>query len=174
MDFVLAVCLCVVVALLAQRLWGGKSGTEKPPSLQWSEERLEAVRKSHREMAARDVRYLGPSRCIADIEFDYLDATGAPSRRRVLVDAIDDGYFEGFCKSRRAMRTFVVGRIRSKVLDLQTGELLTPKNGLQRPSCIPLTRTWLQAEVTKRTRSSMTMIESLQVHKNLVYSSLNR
>lgn len=61
------------------------------------------------------------------IEFDYVDARGKKSRRSVDVSAVDAEYLEGFCHEAQATRTFVIGRVRGKVLDLLTGELLTPK-----------------------------------------------
>jgi len=67
------------------------------------------------------------SNFIADIEFDYRDASGNASHRRVEVHSIDDEYFEGFCHKAMATRTFVIGRVRGKVLDRDTGELLPPK-----------------------------------------------
>ncbi len=64
---------------------------------------------------------------IADIEFDYTDAKGADSRRRVEVEAINSEYFQGHCHKADAERTFVIGRVRGRVLDLASGELLAPK-----------------------------------------------
>lgn len=64
---------------------------------------------------------------IADIEFDYRDASDNASHRRVEVHSIDDEYFEGFCHKAMDIRTFVIGRVRGKVLDRDTGELLPPK-----------------------------------------------
>ncbi|PKO49029.1 MAG: hypothetical protein CVU31_02605 [Betaproteobacteria bacterium HGW-Betaproteobacteria-4] len=67
-------------------------------------------------------------RCpIADIEFDYRNAQGADSHRRVDVEAVDREYFQGHCHKADATRTFVIGRVRGKVLDRETGELLAPK-----------------------------------------------
>jgi hypothetical protein len=64
----------------------------------------------------------------SDIEFDYRDASGNATHRRVEVHSIDDEYFEGFCHKAMDIRTFVIGRVRGKVLDRDTGELLPPKN----------------------------------------------
>lgn len=64
---------------------------------------------------------------LAEIEFDYVDARGKKSHRRVDVSAVDGEYLEGFCHEALATRTFVIGRVRGKVLDCSTGELLTPK-----------------------------------------------
>lgn len=64
---------------------------------------------------------------IAEIEFDYTDASGVRSHRTVSVDAVDDDYFEGFCHKAADTRTFVIGRVRGKVLVRDTGELLTAK-----------------------------------------------
>lgn len=65
---------------------------------------------------------------IADIEFDYRDAKGQDSHRRVHVDAVDDFYFQGFCLKAADVRTFVIDRVKGKVLDCDTGELLSAKS----------------------------------------------
>lgn len=62
-----------------------------------------------------------------EIEFDYLDAKGDRSHRTVEVWAVDDEYFEGHCHKASSTRTFVIGRIRGKVLVHDTGELLSPR-----------------------------------------------
>lgn len=64
---------------------------------------------------------------LADIEFDYRDARGNESRRHVHVQAVDDEYLQGECMKAMATRTFVIGRMRGKVLDLASGELIAPK-----------------------------------------------
>lgn len=64
---------------------------------------------------------------LAEIEFTYYDAQSNKSHRRVTVHTIDDDYFEGFCHKRKALRTFVIGKVAGKVLDVETGELLPPK-----------------------------------------------
>jgi hypothetical protein len=64
---------------------------------------------------------------LAQIEFDYVDARRNESHREVDVDAVDAEYFEGFCHTALATRTFVIGRVRGKILDKETGELLPPK-----------------------------------------------
>lgn len=71
--------------------------------------------------------YANSTNTISDIEFDYRDASDNASHRRVEVHSIDDEYFEGFCHKAMATRTFVIGRVRGKVLDRDTGELLPPK-----------------------------------------------
>ena len=57
------------------------------------------------------------------IEFDYVDATGEASHRRVKVqkDGVDRIF--GYCYTRRAMRTFIKDRMDAAV-DTETGELL--------------------------------------------------
>lgn len=64
---------------------------------------------------------------IATIEFDYLDAKGNRSHRTVDVTAVDKEYFEGYCHKALDTRTFVIGRVRGKVLVRDTGELLAAK-----------------------------------------------
>lgn len=62
-----------------------------------------------------------------EIEFSYIDAKGDRSHRTVEVWAVDDEYFEGYCHKACDIRTFVIGRIRGKVLVRETGELLPAK-----------------------------------------------
>ena len=64
---------------------------------------------------------------VCDIEFEYVDAKGKASHRHVSVEAVDKEYLEGFCHTAMATRTFVIGRVRGKILDRDNGELLTPK-----------------------------------------------
>lgn len=64
---------------------------------------------------------------VADIEFDYRDARGNDSHRRVAVEAVDREYLQGYCHKANDTRTFVIGRVRGKVLDRESGELLAPK-----------------------------------------------
>lgn len=64
---------------------------------------------------------------VADIEFDYRDARGNDSHRHVNVEAVDREYLQGHCHKASDTRTFVIGRVRGKVLDLETGEVLAPK-----------------------------------------------
>lgn len=75
---------------------------------------------------------------IADIEFSYHDARGNASHRRVEVEAVDREYFQGHCHKAGAERTFVIGRVRGKVLDLDSGELLTPKTWAEEARNHPL------------------------------------
>lgn len=74
-------------------------------------------------------RAAGPSTSatIADIEFDYRDARGKDSHRHVYVEAVDQEYFQGFCFKASDTRTFVIGRVKGKVIDVDTGELLSAK-----------------------------------------------
>lgn len=64
---------------------------------------------------------------VADIEFDYRDARGNDSHRHVNVEAVDREYFQGYCHKANDTRTFVIGRVRGKVIDLETGEVFAPK-----------------------------------------------
>lgn len=64
---------------------------------------------------------------LAEIEFDYVDARGKRSHRRVDVNAVDGEYLEGFCHEALATRTFVIGRVRGQVTDVSTGEMLPAK-----------------------------------------------
>lgn len=61
------------------------------------------------------------------ITFDYVDSHGERSHRTVEVTAVDDEYLEGFCHKAQAERTFVIGRIRGKVMVDDTAEVMAPK-----------------------------------------------
>lgn len=74
-----------------------------------------------------DAAVLPPGVPFTEIEFNYLDAKGDRSHRTVEVWAVDDEYFEGHCHKAHSTRTFVIGRIRGKVLVHDTGELLSPR-----------------------------------------------
>lgn len=63
---------------------------------------------------------------IADIQFEYRNGSGDTSSRRVFVDAVDDGYFQGFCTLRCETRTFAISRVRGSIIDMETGEMLPP------------------------------------------------
>lgn len=80
--------------------------------------------KSRSEQPAENIY---TSRYLADIEFNYRDSGGHDSHRHVGVEAVDDEYFEGHCYTANDTRTFVIGRVRGKVTDIDTGELLPPK-----------------------------------------------
>lgn len=99
------------------------------PSL---EELDETIAENERLLAeVREAQPLSTSashQIIADIEFDYRDAMGSDSHRRVEVEAVDREYFQGHCHKADATRTFVIGRVRGKVLDLDTGELQVAKD----------------------------------------------
>lgn len=92
------------------------------------------------------------SQYLADIEFDYRDASDNASHRRVGVETVDDEYFEGFCHKAADTRTFVIGRVRGKILDRESGELLPPRQwaaGVRndvRNSGVVMNRGWKPAE----------------------------
>lgn len=69
----------------------------------------------------------GPGAALCQIEFDYVDANGNRSHRRVDVTAVDREYLDGYCHRACDIRTFVIGRVRGKVLVCDTGELLPAK-----------------------------------------------
>jgi hypothetical protein len=89
---------------------------------------------------------------LADIEFDYRDASDNASHRRVGVETVDDEYFEGFCHKACDTRTFVIGRVRGKILDRDSGELLPPRQWAAvvrndaRNSGVVMNRGWKPAE----------------------------
>lgn len=89
----------------------------------------ELDKKARGEIDAAPLKLWSPdgAGAVCDIEFDYVDAKGKPSHRHVSVDAVDKEYLEGFCHTAMATRTFVIGRVRGKILDRDSGELTTPK-----------------------------------------------
>ncbi len=61
---------------------------------------------------------------LARVEFDYVDADGNFSSRRVNVFGVDKYRFEGYCHTARNLRTFLIERVQGEVMDVSTGELL--------------------------------------------------
>lgn len=61
------------------------------------------------------------------IRFDYRDRDGKPSSRTVEVTGLDDNYFEGWCKQRRAVRSFRLDRVIGDVVSMGTGEVRSPE-----------------------------------------------
>ncbi len=60
------------------------------------------------------------------VRFDYLDRDGDSTRREVEVTAASDEYFEGWCRVRRAMRTFRIDRVDGDIISIATGEIANP------------------------------------------------
>jgi len=60
------------------------------------------------------------------IRFDYEDRDGDASTREVEVTGVDESYLEGWCRERRARRTFRLDRISGTVVSLETGEVQSP------------------------------------------------
>ncbi len=97
---------------------------EKPAECVWARE-IKGDWEDEIVLDADDFRM--PQSVFTEIEFDYIDAQGDHSHRTVEVWAVDDEYFEGRCHKAHDTRTFVIGRIRGKVLVHDTGELLAPR-----------------------------------------------
>lgn len=108
-----------------------------------------------KKRAEQPAQNIYTSRYLADIEFDYRDAGGHDSHRHVGVEAVDDEYFEGHCHTAQDTRTFVIGRVRGKVLDRDTGELQPPKrwaDGVRadpRNSGVVVSRGWKSPDVSE-------------------------
>lgn len=62
-------------------------------------------------------------RTLDTIRFTYRDSKGDYSDRRVVVNVLDEEYFQGFCLSRNATRTFRLDRIVGDVTSETTGEI---------------------------------------------------
>ena len=84
--------------------------------------------KNERDRLSADDKSGSPA--LGSYEFDYQDANGTVTRRKVDVFKIyyssdGDGCMDGFCHSRKAKRTFRLDRIFGDVIDLETGEVIT-------------------------------------------------
>ncbi|SUX30700.1 Uncharacterised protein [Chromobacterium vaccinii] len=62
-------------------------------------------------------------RTLDTIRFTYRDSKGDYSDRRVVVNVLDEEYFQGFCLSRNATRSFRLDRIVGDVTSETTGEI---------------------------------------------------
>lgn len=62
------------------------------------------------------------------VAFDYQDADGARSARKVTVHSVTDTYLKGECHQRRAERTFRLDRVRGDITDMDTGEIRSVKS----------------------------------------------
>ncbi|MCG9124273.1 hypothetical protein LH460_06255 [Laribacter hongkongensis] len=60
------------------------------------------------------------------VSFDYEDASGVPSHRRVSVLRVDGAYIEGRCHLRGAMRTFRLDRVVGDITSEESGEIADP------------------------------------------------
>lgn len=60
-----------------------------------------------------------------EVEFEYRDSEGAPSKRRVIVTEMAENHFEGYCLLRKANRTFRYDRIDGLITRMETGELMS-------------------------------------------------
>lgn len=69
-----------------------------------------------------------PAGSLGDIEFDYTNAQGSKSHRKVSVRAVDAEHIEGICHHAREIRTFTISRVSGDVLVCDTGELLSAKD----------------------------------------------
>ncbi len=57
------------------------------------------------------------------VRFDYEDRDGIPSTRTVGVTGLDDRYFEGWCHTAKAIRTFRLDRVEGEMVSNRTGEI---------------------------------------------------
>lgn len=62
------------------------------------------------------------------ISFEYVDANGDWSMRTVTVHSVSSSRIKGECHTRRAERTFLLDRIEGDIVDLDTGEILRPRD----------------------------------------------
>lgn len=61
------------------------------------------------------------------VSFEYVDANGDWSMRTVTVHSVSSTRIQGECHTRRAERTFLLERIQGDIVDLDTGEILRPR-----------------------------------------------
>ncbi|MBN4667195.1 hypothetical protein HUS70_17015 [Pandoraea nosoerga] len=59
------------------------------------------------------------------VSFHYIDSSGSASERSVEVKLASDEYFQGYCNTRNATRTFKFSGVKGKVIRRDTGEILT-------------------------------------------------
>lgn len=120
--FWIALIVVLVIVWVVVKGASAPSSDEIDQQIAENEQLIDEARSE--QVRTADVRH----DVIADIEFDYRDARGCDSHRRVEVEAVDRDYFQGLCRKANATRTFVIGRVRGKVLDLETGELLAARD----------------------------------------------
>lgn len=60
------------------------------------------------------------------VRFDYVDANGERSDRRVVVHQLEGTCFQGLCLSRRATRTFRLDRVQGDITSESSGEVQEP------------------------------------------------
>lgn len=122
-----ALCCAVLAFVVSLFGWIGMAvsaaGLTYVGYLWWEVWKARDSRQEGPRIADRSSRHAAP---IADIEFGYRDGEGNTTRRRVEVEAIDDEYFEGYCHLAGDTRTFVIGRMKGMVTDMDTGEVLPP------------------------------------------------
>lgn len=60
------------------------------------------------------------------IVFNYIDRIGRGTKRQIVVSSSDNNYFEGYCSTRKARRTFRRSRVRGSIVVESTGEIIDP------------------------------------------------
>lgn len=68
------------------------------------------------------------SKKLDTIRFSYMDREGDITERRVVVHVVDSEYFEGFCLTRKAKRTFRYDGVIGLITSEETGEMLDPED----------------------------------------------
>jgi predicted DNA-binding transcriptional regulator YafY len=61
------------------------------------------------------------------VQFEYMDAKGDFSSRKVRVDTVGQWQFEGYCYTRHERRTFRYDGVIGCVTIHSTGEIVTPE-----------------------------------------------
>lgn len=87
---------------------------------------------ARREKPARPVKVFGSPRIVRGerldkVQFDYLNAKGEYSSRRVLVQMVGEWEFEGIDLDKEDTRTFRYERVVGDITSLNTGEILDPE-----------------------------------------------
>lgn len=83
------------------------------------------VRPSIPVLRGKKRRAAKPARIV--IEFSYKNRAGVESRRRLDVISVGEDHFEGYCHLAQAMRTFAIDRVRGKVTDMETGDMMSAR-----------------------------------------------
>ena len=118
----------VTFAMLAfvAMLWASSMSAHRPKSrvARWIS-RLETHGKSEHAASASDVKPFVSVQLPAEFLFDYANADGEITSRRVLVKSIStngkNDYLEGLCLEKRAFRTFRVDRVIGRMTRAEDG-----------------------------------------------------
>lgn len=119
----------VAAEVAALRAMGNQSAAVTAPAWPAASRAAPAAATHPRKQPAKPERRAmrGRHGVLATVEFTYLSDKGELTERRVDVTAVDGPYIQAFCHLRREERTFRLDRIQGDVIDINTGEVMTPR-----------------------------------------------